>query len=403
MGGKAIFFGALAIGAVPATAAAEPVTLKPLVDLRVLRETVDQDGIARDAEAITARLRAGVQANAGDFSFLVEGEGLLAIKENYNSGTNGKTAFPLVVDPQNIELNRAQIQYRGLPKTVVTLGRQRINLDDQRFVGAVAWRQNEQTFDAARVEWSGIPRLKVDATYVWSIRTINGIDGFGARPQSIAGDSMFVNVSYKLKPVTITGFAYLIDEENPLLRANSNQTYGLRAAGALPLAKDTRLTYVASYARQSDYGRNPNDYRADFGLIELGLEHKALRLSGGYEVLGAGRPGTATAFQTPLATLHKFQGFADKFLTTPANGIRDLYAGAGLVLPKAAGFAPITAQVTYHRYDSDRGGIRYGDEINFVATARLGRTLFLVKYADYDARGFATDTRKFWLSAEWAF
>jgi len=401
MGGKAIFWGALVIGAAPA--AAEPVTLKPLIDARLRWETVDQDGLARDADAVTARVRAGVQADAGDFSVLVEGEGLLAIKESYNSGTNGRTDFPLVVDPQNIELNRAQLQYRGLPKTVVTLGRQRINLDDQRFVGAVAWRQNEQTFDAARIEWSGIARLKVDATYVWSIRTINGVDGFGARPQAISGDSVFVNVSYKLKPVTITGIAYLIDEENPLLRANSNQTYGLRAAGALPLGNDTRLTYAASYARQSDYGRNPNDYRADYSLVELGLEHKALRLSAGHEVLGAGRRGGATAFQTPLATLHRFQGFADKFLATPADGIRDLYAGAGVVVPKVAGFAPITAQVTYHRYDSDRGGIRYGDEINFVATAKLGRTLFLAKYADYDADGFATDTRKFWLSAEWVF
>lgn len=401
MSGKAILWSALVIGAAPA--AAEPVILKPVVDTRILSETVDQEGVPRKADAITARLRGGVQADAGDFSVLVEGEGLLAINENYNSGTNGKTAFPLVIDPQNVELNRAQIQYRGLPHTVVTLGRQRINLDDQRFVGAVAWRQNEQTFDAARVEWTGLSRLKVDATYVWSVRTIDGIDGTGVRPQSIAGDTVFVNAAYKMKPVTITGFAYLIDEENPLLRANSSQTFGLRAVGSLPLAKDTRLLYTASYARQSDYGRNPNDYKADYSLVEVGVDHKALRLSAGHEVLGADGRGGAASFQTPLATLHKFQGFADKFLATPPNGIRDTYASAGLTLPKTAGFAPITAQVTYHRYDSDRGDIRYGDEINLVATARLGRTLFLVKYADYNARTFATDTRKFWLSAEWAF
>ena len=30
-------------------------------------------------------------------------------------------------------------------------------------------------------------------------------------------------------------------------------------------------------------------------------------------------------FQTPLATLHAFNGWADKFLSTPVNGIEDLY------------------------------------------------------------------------------
>ncbi|MDP3674542.1 MAG: alginate export family protein [Novosphingobium sp.] len=401
MHGKTIALGMMLLGANPA--AAEPVKVTPLIDTRLRYEAVDQDGLPREADAVTARVRAGVQADAGAFSALIEGEGLLAIVERYNSGTNGRTAHPLVVDPQNIELNRAQIQVRAVAGTVVTAGRQRINLDDQRFVGAVAWRQNEQTFDAVRAEWTGVARLKVDATYLWSVRTINGIDGFGARPTAIGGDSVLVNVSYKTKPVTITGFAYLIEQERAVLRANSGQTYGLRAAGALPVGQDTRVTYTASYARQSDTANHPIDYSSDYRLGEFGIEHKALRLSAGYEALGAGKDGAPAAFQTPLATLHKFQGFADKFLTTPPGGIRDKYATIGLVLPRPAGIGPITASVIYHRFDSDRGGIRYGDEIDFVATAKLGRTLFLVKYADYDARGFATDTRKFWVSAEWAF
>lgn len=401
MRGKAIVLGVMLLGATPVAAA--PVEFTPLIDARLRYEAVDQDGLSRNADAVTTRVRAGVQADAGAFSALVEGEGLLAIVESYNSGANGRTAHPLVVDPQNIELNRAQLQFRGIPGTVVTAGRQRINLDDQRFAGAVGWRQNEQTFDAIRAEWAGVARLKIDATYLWSIRTINGIDGFGTRPTAIGGDSAFVNVSYKTRPVTITGFAYLIEQERAALRANSSQTYGLRAAGALPIANDTRLTYAAGYARQTDYANNPLNFSADHRLGELGAEHKALRLLAGYEVLGAGKRGAPAAFQTPLATLHKFQGFADKFLTTPPGGIRDKYTTIGLVLPKAGGFAPITAFVTYHRFDSDRGGIRYGDEIDFVATAKLGRTLFLVKYADYDARGFATDTRKAWVSAEWVF
>ena len=53
------------------------------------------------------------------------------------------------------------------------------------------------------------------------------------------------------------------------------------------------------------------------------MEAKGWRIGGGYEVLGADDGAALTSFQTPLATLHKFQGWADKFLTTPPNGIRE--------------------------------------------------------------------------------
>ena len=52
---------------------------------------------------------------------------------------------------------------------------------------------------------------------------------------------------------------------------------------------------------------------------------------------GADKGAPFTSFQTLLATLHKFQGWADKFLTTPPNGIRDLYGSAGYTLKKAVG------------------------------------------------------------------
>ncbi len=79
----------------------------------------------------------------------------------------------MVADPQNIEINRAQIRYAA-HKASITAGRQVLDLADQRFVGPAPWRQNEQTFDAVRVTWAGLPRLSIDASYVWSVRTVNG-------------------------------------------------------------------------------------------------------------------------------------------------------------------------------------------------------------------------------------
>ena len=385
---------AAGISATPAAAQ----TLKPLIDARLRWESVDQDGFARDADAVTVRVRAGVEAKAGDFAALVEAEGTLALVERYNSSVNGLTGYPTIADPENVELNRAQLQYRGLPKTVITAGRQRIALDDQRFVGNVGWRQNEQSFDAVRVESGALGPVAVDVTYAWSDRTIYGVDSPIA---SIGGDNVFAGASVKLGPVAAKGFAYLVDQDAPGRRQYSSQTYGVRATGAFPLAKATKLALAASFARQSDWQGNPADYAASYWLGEAQLQWKRLGLTGGYEVLGSDGGAAGTSFQTPLATLHKFQGWADKFLTTPADGVRDLYLGGAYALP--AGKSPLTFNVVWHRFTSDRLVRPYGSEwdlqLGFKPARQLAAT---IKFASYQADGFATDTRKLWLQLDYA-
>ncbi len=386
-------------------AAAAEFAVKPQVDLRLRFEQVDQDGFERDAEALTARARAGFEISKGALSLLAEGEATVPVRERYDSGLNGRTVFPIIADPENIELNRLQLQFRAIPKTIATLGRQRINLDDQRFVGSVGWRDNEQTFDAVRIEWSGIKRVKADLTYAWSDRTIWGSDGVGARQRAIGGDNLFANLSYATPYGALAGFIYLVDQDEAAVAGYrlSSQTFGVRFAGSHALSRSAKLNYAASYARQSDYHRNPNDYSADYYSLEAGLDLAPVKLGGGYEVLGAddGRP--LTSVQTPLATLHKFQGWADKFLTTPANGVRDVYASAGLGWSKIGGFDSVGATLVYHQFDSDRQKIDYGSEWNAALSLKRGRWTVLAKYADYRAQSFATDTRKAWLQLEWAY
>lgn len=386
-------------------APAQAQQVKPLLDLRLRWEDVDQDGFSEDAHAVTLRVRTGMEATFKDWDVLAEGEGTLAFAENYDNGLTGKAGYPIVSDPENIELNRLQVQYRGLAKTLITAGRQRINIEDQRFVGSSGWRQNEQTFDAVRLQYGDAQSLKADFTYSWSVRTIWGIDGAGVRPQAIGGNNLFATVSYPTPVGTLSGFAYVVDQDEAEVQdfKLSSQTYGVRLAGDRKLSDNAKLNYALSYATQSDHHRNPNDYRADYWLVDLGLELGSAKFGIGHERLGAADGLLLTSFQTPLATLHKFQGWADKFLTTPPNGIRDWYGSAGYGWKKLAGLEAINATLVYHRFNSDRLGLHYGNEWDAMVSAKKGRWTATAKLAAYHADEFATDTRKFCLQLEWAY
>jgi len=401
---KRLAIGLLA-GWIAAPSVAAGINVKPMLDTRLRWENVDQDGTAKEANAVTFRARIGAEFSSGDWRLLAEGESTAPIVEHYFSGLNGKTQYPLVGDPANFELNRFQLQYKGIKETTVTAGRQRINIEDQRFVGSVGWRQNEQTFDAARIEYGDPKGLQFDLTYAWSDRTIWGIDGKGARQQAISGDNIFATASYPTPIGKLTGFAFLVDQDEAVVQnyRQSNQSYGARLAGSRPLSKAAKLTYALSYARQSDYHRNPNRYHADYALAELGAEITAWKAGVGYELLGADKGFAFTSFQTPLATLHKFQGWADKFLTTPPNGIQDYYAQAGYGWKKKLGLDAINALVVYHRFASARADLHYGDEWDASLTAKKGKWTATAKFASYDAKQFATDTTKLWLQLEWAY
>ena len=138
------------------------------------------------------------------------------------------------------------------------------------------------------------------------------------------------------------------------------------------------------------------------------LDVAPFKLTAGYEVLGADNGVALSSFQTPFATLHKFNGTADKFLITPPNGLRDLYVGAG-VSPKIKALPGFNAQLTWHQYKSDRLSQNYGTEWNAQMGWKIGKKIsFLAKYADYKRKGAAdfagdADTQKFWAQFDYIF
>ena len=398
---------AMAADPAPATtgAPATPATFvdamtggKAHLEFRYRLETVDQDPFADDAVASTLRSRLNYQTGEWNhLSAFLEADNVTVLgNDTYNSTVNGVTDRPVVADPEYTEANQAYLQLKLGTFTGIG-GRQRIVLDNQRFIGNVGWRQNEQTYDALTLKSSALTKTQLHYSYIANVNRITGPDE-GSQPANYHGATHALNGKVDLGALgAVTGFAYLLDFKNA--PALSSSTYGVHWAGTYKVSDATKLNWLASYASQGDYADNPNDYSTDYYLLEGGATLGKFGLKAGYEVLG-GDDQPNHAFQTPLATLHAFQGWADKFLTTPRGGVEDLYLGA------TANMGPVALQLVWHDFQAEAFSQDYGSEWDASAAYKFGaRKNYegLLKFADYQADGFATDTTKLWLQFSAAF
>ena len=362
--------------------------------LRYQHEWVSQDGNPEDATAHTLRTRLGYTTAASlPLQATVEHEHVTRLGSGrFNDTVNGRTASPVVADPDSTEINRAWINLAFAPGTSARFGRHRIKYDSDRFVGNVGWRQNGLTFDGLRLTVTAIPGLEAEYAF---ISRVNRIFGKDSAMGTFDTRNHFIHLDYPVSALgRLVGYGYLLNfEDAPAL---SSRTFGLRLAGAFDAGSSFTFLYTLEAARQSDHADNPNTFDLGYWVVEPGLRFGDVTLKLGYESL---RGDGTVAFQTPLATLHAFQGFANKFLTTPPDGIDDYYATL-LNAPKGPGLLTGTRFAgVYRRFDTAVGGETYGSELDLV-TARKFAEKFnaLLKVARYQAKAHGSDTTKVWLS-----
>ncbi|QGY80769.1 alginate export family protein [Sphingorhabdus lacus] len=380
-----------------AQSANEPQTITPYADIRYRLELVDQDGLPENATASTLRVRAGLKTREWNgFSALVEGEAIARVgPRHYNDTVNGLTSYPVVADPSDVLLNQAWLRYKPVKEVEAVAGRQAVNFDNQRWIGSVGWRQNDQTLDAARVTVKPVKGVALDYGYAWRVNRVFG-------PDSAQGiwrddDIHMVRASIEAKPAgTVTAYGYFLDLPDAPL--SSSKTIGVRLAGEQKLSGKAKLLYAMEYANQRDLGSNPRNFSLDYLLVEPGISAGAVTVKAGWERLeGNG----VSALQTPLATLHAFNGWADKFLSTPANGLRDLYADVAVKFPAVGPIKGANARLQYHDFNSTRGGLNYGSEWGAMLAVPIDKRLAAtLKFARYKADDSATDTTKFWFSLD---
>ncbi len=368
---------------------------KPLLDMRTRYEFADQERSPEQANALTFRVRAGYETGAWrNFRALGEVEAVAALAGDFNDTINGQTAYPVVADPDALEINRLQVAYTGLAGSTITVGRQRIILDNARFVGNVGFRQNEQTFDAIRVETDAAGPLHIDYAYVTRVQRIFGPDSV---QDDFTGDTHLLNVSSATPVGKLTGYGYWLDLQEA--RSLSSATVGLRLAGAVPATAGWGADYAVEHARQKEHGDAVRPYDAQYSQAEITVKHGAVSLSAGGEMLtGDG----VSAFQAPLGTLHAFQGAADQFLVTPADGLRDLYLRGGYQTGPVGGFRSTRVGFEVHDFTDDTGRKDFGNEIDIALRGVLSaRWAIDLKAAWFEGRpGGPDDLTRVWAAVE---
>jgi hypothetical protein len=349
-----------------------------------------------DATASTLRLRLNYRTGHwngwsafGEFDHVFH-----VLIDDFNSGAGtspNRSEYSTVADPEGSDLNQLYLDYTAVDNWKFRFGRQRILLDNQRFVGGVGWRQNEQTYDAVTLNTAAISNTALSYSYIGEVRRIFGQTVSGGKGNM---DGHLLNAKIDVSDsFSVTPYYYLLDYEGG--GSNSTATAGVRLAGTLA-AGDGKVALLGEFARQSDAADATISYDADYThLTATWTAENGLSFGLGYESLGTDS-SNGQAFRTPLATLHAFNGWADQFLGTPAAGLDDLY----FTVKAKAGKWSFTG--VYHDFSSETGSFDYGKEFDVSAGIGLGDGYGLLLKAaffshDSDSPLEKFDTTKFWL------
>jgi hypothetical protein len=288
-----------------------------------------------------------------------------AFKDDHSDGVrfNGQ---PLLQDPPGTEFNQA-FATLNTDQFLLHLGRQRINLDNQRFVGGNGFWQNEQTFDALFSQFKLASNSRFTYSYIANANRIFGEDadknnpGRGPlpsgitppRPPAFYGDheqhTHLTHVEWNEWDYTrVTAYAHRM--ENLDMPAASNATYGASYSVNYKIDRvKYRVQLEAAQQDRFDLGRNQLPYY----LVDAGIGINTVELIARYEVLGE---NDGVAFITPLGSNHKFEGWAGVIGNTPNTGVRTASLG---VLWRAS---PIRLETHYLFFKDDVRGQAIGEE-----------------------------------------
>ena len=394
-----------------------------MTSFRLRSERVDQDGLPEHANAFTLRSLIGWQtAPYKNFSIGAQIIDVSKFVDDYNDralnvSQPGMADYPNVVDPDNTDINQLFVDWTGIRNTKFRLGRQSVKLDNVRFIGNIEFRQVMQVFDGIAVENKSLPNTEIYLAHFDRVKQIN--------TKLRSGDLDIANVKYRLTPTeSISGYGYFSNFNDLGYTVNaglaatppaagmvdaSHKTLGLRLDGTRRINDDWKGMYTAEYAKQDDYSGGDGRIDAHYYRLGAGASYKSWFVRFDHETLSSNE--RQYSFQTPFGTNHLFQGWADAFLVTPTQGIKDNFLTFG-----GKPIESVTLLGEYHVIKSDEDfaafgggtGDTWGTELDLAVTYTWSKQLWVkAEYANFreDDRAVARkpDIEKIWLTLMYTF
>lgn len=433
---------------------------KSLNSIRTRYEFVDQTAFQtnvvdalplKNSYAFTTRTLLGWQtASFNNLSFAAQISDVHEFNDQFNdrrdnlpehsngSGASSayKRQFSNIVDPGYTDINQLFVDWTGIANTKARVGRQVVNLDNVRFVGDIAFRQNTQVFDGLSVLNTSLRATEIFAAHFDRVRQVN--------TKLRSGNIDIINAKYRITPtISLSGYGYFIDVAN-LSQNNGNpsaigiaaqggnglgpnndivtnadtdassKTIGLRFDGTQALTKHWKVLFTTEYAKQDDYRGGNGLIDAHYFKVGGGAAYNNWSIRLDYEKLASN--DSQYAFQTPLGTNHLFQGWADHFLATPRQGIDDVFITAAGNVDKCKLYAEyhvLSADKKFQTLDG-RLGSEYGTEfdasIMYPFNAAFWAKLEYAKFNESDVYGTSLqnaarkgDKEIVWVTAQYSF
>ncbi|MEA3465106.1 MAG: alginate export family protein [Thermodesulfobacteriota bacterium] len=360
----------------------------PDLDVLASYEYKHRDDATSPGKQFSLRTRLGYRTGTFyDVELYAQFHNLTNVQEEFRFPGGGDADRDIIADPDGNRLYKAFLDYKGVPDTLIRVGRQEIILDDARLLGNIGWRLNGQSFDAVSVTNTRLKDLKIYAGYANQVNTIFlthvDLDHF-----------YLLNAKYSpLEHHSISFYTYLLDTESAADTARDCATYGFRFVG-----KPAPFNYYIDYSHQSDFA-DGEDHDADMlNLFVGGKIASKVDLGVGYSYI-SGQDGNDRPFDTLYSTAHKFNGFADAFLATNGGGLtgglQDYYVSAST---KAFGCKFVAVYHYFDTVDDEAFDGIYGDEVDLVFVKSLNKNIkLLIKYANFmqddnASSGFANPT-----------
>lgn len=338
------------------------------------------DSLRGDATASTLKLRLNASWQVNDaLGIFVQGDHVHAFNDNYNSQTFFAATSP-IPDVKGSDLNQFWFEYISDDYWRLKLGRQAINLDNERHVSSVEFWQNEQSFDAFSFQYDNEESISFYYAYVNKVHRIFGQD---AKKFFTQNDPRFVNnptrpflelgehehnthllnLQYRFNSFfALSSYAYLID--NKSAAQLSSDTFGLRASGEYKPG-NIKYSYTGEIAKQTTADNSPWDFSGNYYFVEVQAQYKSHAIAVAHEILSE---DNGFAFATSLGNNHKFLGWADIFSAyINADGVKDSFVSY------RGRKAKLRWRAMFHHYVSASTERTIGNELDLELAYRFNR------------------------------